>query len=101
MKVLIFPKNYSITIRDSKDELVGGVTITEKSPKTLLYSKKNSPTVFESVNFSHNEKTMSIKVKGRVFDYNEEIILGSDEEFSQFIFVDTKDIEPMTALKNR
>ena len=101
MKLLIFPKNYTITIRDSQNELVGSTTITEQSPKTFLYSKKNSPTVFESIRFTHKQNDMIIRTKGEIFKEDGEIILGSDEEFAFFTFVETNEIEPMTALRNR
>lgn len=99
MKLLIFPKNYTITIRDSQNELVGSTTITDQSPKTFLYSKKNSSNIFESMKFTHNQKDMVIRTKGEIFKEAGEIILGSDEEFAFFTFVETNEIEPMVALK--
>ena len=101
MKLLIFPKNYTITVRDSNNELVGSSLITEQTPVTFLYSKRKSPTVFESMKFTFNHKDMSIKTKGQTFNTDGEIIFGTDEELAFFTFVDTEEIEPCKALKYR
>ena len=101
MKLLIFPKNYSITLRDSKNELVGSSLITEQTPITFLYSKRKSPTVFESMKFVFDFNNKSIKTKGQIFKENGEIEIGLDEELAFFTFVDTEDIEPCKALRYR
>ena len=101
MKLLLFPKNYTITLRDSENKLVGSSLITEQTPVTFFFSKRKTPKVFESIEFTFNHKNMSIKVNGKTFDTDGVIDIGADEDFAYFTFVDTEEIEPMTALMNR
>lgn len=102
MKLLVFPKNYTITIRDSKDELVGSAIITEQSPQTFLYSTKITPDSFNSMSFVFNFKDKSITVDGEnTYKENSVIELGPDSAFGKFVFVDTKEIEPLKALMYR
>lgn len=99
MKLLIFPKNYMITLRDSNNDLVGSSLITEQTPITFLYSKRKSPSVFESMKFVYDFKNKSIKTNGHIFNADSEIEIGPDKEFAFFTFVDTEEIEPCVALR--
>lgn len=102
MKLLIFPKNYTITVRDSNDDLVGSAIITEQSPQTFLYSTKITPNSFNSMEFVFDFKDMSITVDGeKTYKEDSVIELGPDSAFGKFVFVDTKEIEPCIALRYR
>ena len=102
MKIIVIPTNYMITLKDSKDRLVGSTTITEVSPKTFLYSPKTSPSHFNAMYFEFNQKDMSITVNGvNTFKTQKEIELGADEHFGTFVFIDSNEIEPCVCLMQR
>ena len=100
MKVVVVPTNYSIILRDSKDELVGSAIITEQSPQTFMYSTKKTPNTFNSINFVFDFEDKSISVNG-LDKYKEQAIieLGEDEQFDKFVFVDTEEIESCIAVR--
>lgn len=91
MKVIICPVNTRVILRNDNNKLLETVVLTEKSPKTLLYSPKDTSVKFNAMNFVCDGETIIVNGVSIYTEYAE-IELGKDEDIGSFGFIDTNKI---------
>ena len=91
MKVIICPINTRVILRNDNNKLLETVILTEKSPKTLLYSPKDTSIRFNAMNFVCKGETIVVNGVSIYTEYAE-INLGKDEYIGTFGFINTNEI---------